>query len=500
MEIAPGTVIQSKYRLEKKLGEGSSSVVYKAQDVDLNKPYALKFLRKELSCLPSKRKFFLTEAKIIAGLRHPSIVSVRGIGEWQQTLYLVMDYYPDKSLKELMQERELSLEEVRDLSSQMLQGLKEAHRHGLVHGDIKPGNLMLKKEGSRWKLGIVDFGLAVYAPEKGTVGGTPFYMSPEQLLGSSGNKTSDLYSAAVCTYQMITGRFPIQAASPEELIYRILQEDPIPPSRFRKIPRLMDRVFANALSLEPESRYKDIQSFQDALDIAWNSRLVFSYKQLLVFFVSIICLISIFLSFHYYDQNKHIQNLLQESQLSLTQSQWGTSQRLAKEALLVIEKNRILFGLFSQKNADLLSEKAYSILWQICWKEYLVLLQTKQFDKVLSLIQDEIFLSPEGKTLYPYFLFYYEEHRIYQAWKENNLKKAIEIGSVKIGNPLHQEIREKQMNRFQIRKQIAPLEEWIKEKNFSKAKIYLERIRHLLPLDLAQKIEKTCEKEQFSHE
>ena len=490
MEIAPGTLIQKKYRLEKKIGEGSSSIVYKAQDIDIDKPYALKFLRKELSSLPSRRKFFLTEAKIVASLRHPSIVSIRGTGEWEQTLYLVMDYYPDQSLKELMKRRLLSLEEIREISSQMLQGLKEAHQHGLVHGDIKPANLMLKKQGKHWKLGIVDFGMASYDPSKGTKGGTPFYMAPEQLFGGKGNQAGDLYSSALCIYQMITGQLPIKAKSIEELIYRLLQEEPLAPSRFRKIPRLLDKVLLQALALEPEARYKNIQEFQEALDIAWNSYSFFSWKQLALFTISLISLFFIFLFFHHYEQEKQAIKLLQEAKNALFQDHWGTSQKYARDVLSIVKENQESFFFFPGKTALHLEEEARSILWQILWKEFFLSLQNNQREKAQNLLQDKLFSSPEGQFLHPYLLFYYEEYVLSQCLKEKNYKQALEICQMPKQNILHKRLREKQANRFQLRKQIAPIEEWIEQKNASQAKLYLARIRHLLPLELIEQLEK----------
>ncbi len=499
MEIAPGTVIQNKYRLEKKIGEGSSSIVYKAQDIDINKAYALKFLRKELSCLPSQRNFFLQEAKIVASIRHPAIVSIRGVGEWEQSLYFVMDYYPDKSLKELMQEKTLSIEEIRDLSDQLLQGLKEAHRLGLVHGDIKPANLMLKREDKRWKLGIVDFGMASFDAEKGTKGGTPFYMSPEQLLGGNGNKASDLYSACVCIYQMITGHFPIEAKSTEELIYRLLQEDTVPPSRFRKIPRLLDKFFAHALSLEAEARYKDIQELQDALKVAWSSRSILTWKQLTLFVSSVVLLVFVLLFFHCQAQEDYVRELLKEAEISLDHTQWGTSQKSARDALVLLKGNQRLYSFFL-KDISPLEDQARSILWQILWKEFVLFIRVNEIEKARLLLMDDIFDTTEGEFLYPYFLFYFEEYRIAKALQEKDYKLALELSKSISSNRLQKKIREKQEARIQVRKQIAPLEEWSRQKKFSQAKLYLERIRHTLPREIVLQMEEQWEKEQTLEE
>lgn len=391
MDILAGTSIQDKYKIESLLGEGSSSFVYKAIDLDLNKPMALKFLKPELSELPSFRSRFLREAKLLAQIHHPNVVTIRAISEWNKYLFIVMDYHGDQSLKDLLAKRKLKRIEIEILSHQLLDALATIHQLQLVHGDIKPANIMIHNEKEAISLTLIDFGLGTnkhqHKTETNNISGTPYYMAPEQILGTASNEKSDLYSAAVCIYQMITSRLPFQDKQEQSFLARVLQEDIPLASHFRKIPMRIDKVLEKALSIAPEDRYPTAESFQKALDLAWKSKI---YRGLLP-----LLFIIFLMSTGYYIHYRYIKPPLEKHWYSKAENYLKNHdfEEAYKLAITTIKKypqqkdqNWLMITFFSER-AQQEYTKAYKILWRCLWYECCLLLKENNWNAIMKLLE-----------------------------------------------------------------------------------------------------------------
>jgi len=202
----------SHYKILEKLGEGGMGVVYKAQDTKLDRIVALKFLPKHLLCDQEAKIRFEHEAKAASALDHPNIATIYEIDEVEGECFISMAYIEGKSIKDLLNEKTLSLKGVLDIAIQIAEGLNAAHKKGIVHRDIKSDNLMLTNEGL---IKIMDFGLAKLRgvsrlTKTGSTVGTLGYMSPEQVQGMGADQRSDIFSFGVVLYEMITGQLPFK--------------------------------------------------------------------------------------------------------------------------------------------------------------------------------------------------------------------------------------------------------------------------------------------------
>ncbi len=223
------------YKITDVLGRGGMGIVLKAYEESLNRTVALKILRPELAHDKIALQRFEREAKAAGGLRHQNIVSVYAVGQECGVHFLAMEYIEGSTLSEVLGEHgPLATEETRKVFRQILSGLQAAHDAGLIHRDIKSSNILL--EGPDHQVKIADFGLArMAAPQtRLTIGdsalGTPEYMSPEQARGEANlDHRSDLYSAGVVLYEMLTGKTPFNASTPPVVIHQILHLDPPDP-------------------------------------------------------------------------------------------------------------------------------------------------------------------------------------------------------------------------------------------------------------------------------
>lgn len=432
MELLPGTVIQQKYKIISNLGQGSTSIVYHAQDVDLDKEVALKFLRPELATYPSRRKRFWHEAQIAARFLHPSVMPVRAIGEWQNTLYLVMDYHPGQTLRTLLKQRSLTLSEARSLADQMLTCLADAHKVGLVHGDIKPANLMIKEDNQLLKLSIVDFGLASTTEETPSKGGsgTLNYMAPEVLLGAPPSQKSDLYSAALCIYQMLTNSLPIQNTS-ENPLASVLNYNPVPPSRHRRIPHLLDQVMAKALHQDIANRYTSAEEFKTALETAWTSSYSWSRYQILAgFFLFVVLIAIISFGWSYYKQQQYDMQFQ-----TATQALEDHKFSLAREWAMVWRYEK---------------PEARELVWKSLWYEF-IWLTNKPEQEMQTFLQDTIWQDPEFIVLHSYLQFYNTHYHVTRDLRQQNYTRAIDRCSQFSGLSSHQQIFQKISKRMSAR-------------------------------------------------
>ncbi len=260
------TLLAGRYELRHLLGRGGMAYVYRAYDRVLERPVAVKVLRAEYARDPHFRERFRQEATAVARLSHPNIVTVYDFGYDGDQLFIVMEYVPGQTLRQLLDERgPLSPEKALPLMVQACAGLGYAHRTGLVHCDVKPQNLLVTPDG---RLKVTDFGIArarasAHAQEQAhVVWGSPQYFSPEQAAGKPPLPASDVYSLGVVLYEMLTHRLPFLSDDPEELARMHREAPPVPPSVFTPdIPERLEKVILKVLSKEPSARYRTADQF-----------------------------------------------------------------------------------------------------------------------------------------------------------------------------------------------------------------------------------------------
>ena len=261
--VPAGALIAGKYRIVEEIGHGGMGIVYKAEDIKLQRPVALKFLPHQWVSDPDARERFIQEARAASSLDHPGICNIYEIGETDDgRMYIAMAYYEGESLREKIRRAPLSPEEPLEIAIQVAQGLAKAHGKGIVHRDIKPANILITQDGVAK---IVDFGLAKLAGQvrltrEGTTVGTVAYMSPEQAKGESVDQRTDIWSVGVVLYEMLSGVLPFKGDHEQPLLHSILQQEPERLTKFRKdlLPGLENIVF-KALSKKPAGRYQTME-------------------------------------------------------------------------------------------------------------------------------------------------------------------------------------------------------------------------------------------------
>jgi eukaryotic-like serine/threonine-protein kinase len=260
------TLFDGRYRIIRKLGSGGMANVYLAEDEELGRRVAIKILNDRYANDELFIERFRREAKSAAGLSHPNIVSIYDRGEAEGTYYIAMEVIEGRSLKELILTRgPLPIGTALMFAREILDALRFAHRHGIIHRDIKPHNILI---GERIK--VTDFGIAragaSQMTEAGSIMGTAQYLSPEQARGAPVTAPSDLYSVGIVLYEMLTGKVPFTGDSPIEIAMKHLNDPPKPPSRIRpEIPEELDQVVLRALAKEPEQRYQTAEEFSEDL-------------------------------------------------------------------------------------------------------------------------------------------------------------------------------------------------------------------------------------------
>ncbi|HEX9913177.1 MAG TPA: serine/threonine-protein kinase, partial [candidate division Zixibacteria bacterium] len=251
----------SHYNILEKLGEGGMGVVYKAQDTKLDRIVALKFLPKHLLCDSEAKTRFEQEAKAASALNHTNISTIYEIDEVEGECFICMEYVEGNSIKELLKEKTLSIEEILKIVIQIAEGLNAAHKKGIVHRDIKSDNIMLTHEGL---VKIMDFGLAKLRgvsklTRTGSTVGTLAYMSPEQVQGIELDQRSDIFSFGVVLYEMITGQLPFKGEHEAAVVYSIINETPEPLARYKvNVPEELQRIVDKALVKSRAERYQHV--------------------------------------------------------------------------------------------------------------------------------------------------------------------------------------------------------------------------------------------------
>jgi len=263
-----GVAIGGRYQISEELGRGGMGVVYKAVDNKLKRTVALKFLPFEWTYDPQAKERFVREAQAAAALDHPNICTVHEIDEAEGKMYISMAFVEGESLKTKIERGPLVIDEALGLGMQVAEGLREAHKKGVIHRDIKSANIMVTESG---QAKIMDFGLArvtggTLLTKEGMTMGTIAYMSPEQARGEAVDHRSDIWSLGVVLYEMLAGRLPFRGEHDQAVIYAILKEQPKPLTAERpEIPASVDHVIGKALEKSPAQRYQSVDDLIDDL-------------------------------------------------------------------------------------------------------------------------------------------------------------------------------------------------------------------------------------------
>jgi len=263
-----------RYKIQGVLGKGAMGLVYDGVDPKLNRRVAIKtILTKKLSPEAAKMATvrFQREVRAVARLNHGNIVQVYDFGAEGDLAFIVMEFVQGKELKDSLTGTErFDLGRVFRLMGELLDALHFAHEAGIIHRDVKPANIMMNAAG---QAKLADFGVARFtepdgdqmeATRAGTIVGTPSYMSPEQIQGQPLDRRTDIFSAGIVFYQLLTWKKPFEGTQ-WELQKKIIEDDPVWPSTLMEIPADIDKVVARALAKAPERRYQTARDFADAI-------------------------------------------------------------------------------------------------------------------------------------------------------------------------------------------------------------------------------------------
>jgi len=273
-----GTTI-GPYEILEKIGQGGMAEVYKGRHCELQRLVAIKFLGVHLKDDEQLTQRFKREARAIAALRHPNIVMVHDFGVSDHGHYMVMEYIEGADLRREMIRRSAAKQpytsdEILNLATQIASALDYAHNQGVIHRDVKPGNIFVNPNGQAI---LGDFGLVMLRDRisqmtLGSAFGTPEYIAPEQAMDSrAAVPQSDIYALGGIVYELVTGQLPFEADSPLSLALKHVSEEPTPPRKFNPtLPPAVETVILRALAKAPEERYATAQAFVEALRQAWK--------------------------------------------------------------------------------------------------------------------------------------------------------------------------------------------------------------------------------------
>jgi eukaryotic-like serine/threonine-protein kinase len=270
------------YQVIEELGAGGMGVVYRARDQRLNRDVAFKVLPAELAADAGRLARFEREARALAALSHPHIVTIHSVEEAEGVRFLTMELVEGETLDRQIFPGGMPLERFLDVAIPLAEALAAAHDRGVLHRDLKPANVMVTQEG---RVKVLDFGLAKLADapvgdqmetlekltREGRMIGTPPYMPPEQLQGSPVDARSDLFSLGVVFYEMATGRRPFSGESAAELLSSILRDEPVPVTELRPdLPRQLGRILRHCLAKDPERRFQSARDLRNELVELWE--------------------------------------------------------------------------------------------------------------------------------------------------------------------------------------------------------------------------------------
>jgi tetratricopeptide (TPR) repeat protein len=272
--LQPGTVLGSRYQILEILGEGGMGAVYKARDIELDRIIALKVIRPELASNPEILQRFKQELILARQVTDRNVIRIFDLGEADGIRFITMEYVEGESLYQILRRQgKVEVQEAVGIMKQMLRGLHAAHREGVIHRDLKPGNIMRDAQG---RIVVMDFGLArSFAGDgmtrTGTMLGTMEYMSPEQAQAKELDARSDLFTAGLICYELLTGHMPYRADSAVASLLKRMQERAVPAADFDKsIPQPISQVLSRCLERDPANRYQNVGEILRDLEI-WES-------------------------------------------------------------------------------------------------------------------------------------------------------------------------------------------------------------------------------------
>ena len=267
-----GKMLNNRYEILEKIGNGGMATVYKAKCHVLNRYVAIKILKDEFTTDSEFIRRFNTEAQSAASLTHPNIVSIYDVGNEDNLYYIVMELIQGKTLKEIINEDGvLSWKWSVNIAIQIASALETAHKHNIIHRDIKPHNIIITEDGMAK---VTDFGIAKAVSNStitafGTTIGSVHYFSPEHARGGYTDAKSDLYSLGIVMYEMLTGKVPFDADTPVSVALKQVQEDPIEPIKLNEdIPVSVNRIILKAMQKEPSLRYQNATEMLKDLRLA----------------------------------------------------------------------------------------------------------------------------------------------------------------------------------------------------------------------------------------
>jgi TolB-like protein len=267
--IAKDKLIAGKYRIIEEIGHGGMGIVYKVEDLQLQRFVALKFLPPHLMDSPELRERFLIEARAAAALSHPNICVIHEVGESEERPFIAMEFVEGETLRDRIKKGPLKPEEALDYAVQIAAGLGVAHHRGVIHRDIKSANIMVTEQG---QAKVMDFGLAKLRggsslTKSQTTLGTVAYMSPEQARGGELDLRTDIWSLGVVLYEMLAGELPFKGDHDQTVIYAILHREPKPPSKIQAgLPYGLDAIVLRALAKKAADRYQAMEELREDLE------------------------------------------------------------------------------------------------------------------------------------------------------------------------------------------------------------------------------------------
>lgn len=242
--------ILGQYKILDHIGAGGLGDVYRARDTRLGRTVAIRVLARDIAADPERRERLLREARVAVSLSHPNIAALYEIGEEQGHVFLASEFVPGETLQKIIAGRPLNPRRAIDLAIQVADALADAHAEGIVHGSIKPDNIIVTPKGAAK---ILDYGLA----RAGAAPGAGAYTSPEQALGGEVDQRTDICSLGLVLFEMLTGGLPFGASTPAAVAVRIaLTPVPVPSEVNPSLPRELDAIVAKALAKSPDRRYE----------------------------------------------------------------------------------------------------------------------------------------------------------------------------------------------------------------------------------------------------
>jgi eukaryotic-like serine/threonine-protein kinase len=267
--ITEPRILAGRYHLDEFLGRGGMARVYRGTDLVLGRTVAVKLLAEHLALDPAFVERFRREARAAARLGHPGVVAVYDSGSEGETHFIVMEHVEGRTLEEVLSAGPLPIQRAVEIARKVAEALSAAHAQGLVHRDVKPGNVMIGRDGS---VKVMDFGIAraldsqTMADTRGLMG-TAAYLAPEHARGEPTDPRSDVYSLGIVLYHMLTGRPPFLADSPAAVIYQHLHDDPIPPSRLDPaVGPELEATVLRAMAKDPAARPPSAEALRAELD------------------------------------------------------------------------------------------------------------------------------------------------------------------------------------------------------------------------------------------